>query len=217
MTVKEITFGQYSQDEFGLLPESVEIEPAQVKTHLISVPGRDAPLDFTESLDGCIHYENRTIIMNMQCFSDDEEYMQMEKKCRNLLHGCKEKIYFDVDPGYYYYGRISVDWKSEANIDRAIITADCDPYKYKTNVTVVEQDIAESGTVTLTNEKKPVIPIITTDAQMQLSFTIDGTEHTASVNSGTHQIPELFLKSGTYPITVTGTGHIKFEYQEGAL
>lgn len=217
MTVTEITFGEYNQSEFGILPAGVTISPPAVKTYTVSVPGRDQVLDYTESLDGLVHYENRTITMEMQCFAEDEEYASLEHKCRNLLHGKKMSIQFDSDPGYYYLGRLSVDWRSEPNIDTASITADCDPYKYKTEKTVVESDVAGSTQVTLTNEGMPAVPKITADAQMQLVFTLDGTEHTVTVGAGTQLAPDLLLQAGTYEITVNGTGHVKFEYQEGAL
>ena len=217
MTVTEITFGEYNQSEFNLFPAGVTISPPEAQTYTVSVPGRDGDLDFTESLDGMVHYKNRIITMEMQCFAEDEEYAALEHKCRNFLHGKKMKIQLDSDPGYYYLGRLSVDWRSEPNIDAATIIADCSPYKLKNEKTEVEADIAGSGTVTLRNEQKPVIPAVTTDADMQLVFTLDGTEHTVTVGAGSRMVPELLLQSGSYPITVNGTGHVKFEYQEGAL
>lgn len=217
MTVTEITFGEYEQSEFSLFPAGVTISPPEAQTYQVSVPGRDGDLDFTEALDGMIHYKNRTVTMEMQCFAEDEEYAALEHKCRNFLHGKKMKIQLDSDPGYYYLGRLSVDWRSEPNIDAATITADCTPYKLKNEKTVVEAEVTETAELTLTNEQKPVIPVVTTDADMQLVFHIGGTEHTVTVGAGSQMVPELLLQSGSYPVTVNGTGHVKFEYQEGAL
>lgn len=217
MTVTEITFGEHNQSEFNLFPAGVTISPPEAQTYTVSVPGRDGDLDFTESLDGMVHYKNRIITMEMQCFAEDEEYAALEHKCRNLLHGKKMEIQFDSDPGYYYLGRLSVDWRSEPNIDAATIIADCSPYKLKNEKTVVEADVAGTAAITLRNEQKPVIPVVTTDADMQLVFMIGGTEHTVTVGAGSQMVPELLLQSGSYLITVNGTGHIKFEYQEGAL
>ena len=217
MTVTAITFGEHPQSEFSLLPERVVIDPPEVQSYTVEVPGRDGALDFTEALDGLVHYKNRTVTMEMQCFAEDEDYAALESKCRGLLHGRRMPIRFDSDPGYYFLGRLSVDWASGPNIDTATITAECDPYRYQDETTVVEADVTGQAVLTLSNEQKPVCPLITASAALQLAFTIGGTEHTVSLSAGSQQVPALFLTAGSLPVTVTGTGQIKFEYQEGAL
>lgn len=214
MIAEKITFGEHEQEEFGLLPKQVIISPPEVKTYLVSVPGRSGSLDFTEALtDGQVMYNDRLLTITMYCFADEEQLPDMEQACRNALHGRKMNITLDCDPEYYYRGRLSVDWMSEDNIDIATITATCDPYKYKRAPTVKEFDVSGSLSVTLPNDRMPVVPTVTTDAEMTIVFG----ESTIVFPAGTRRAPALLLTEGQNPLNLTGNGHIKFEYQEGAL
>lgn len=216
MIAEKITFGEHEQEEFGLLPKQVIISPPEVKTYLVSVPGRSGSLDFTEALtDGQPAYYDRQITMTMYCFAGDEQLPDMERACRNALHGRKMNIMLDCDPEYYYRGRLSVDWVSEGNIDIATITADCDPYKYKLSPTVREFDVSgsEGLEIILQNDRMPTVPTVTTDAEITVEFG----ESTIVFAPGTRKAPALLLLEGANHMTLTGTGHIKFEYQEGEL
>lgn len=214
MIAEKITFGEHEQEEFGLLPKQVIISPPEVKTYLVSVPGRSGSLDFTEALtDGQVVYNDRLLTIIMYCFADEEQLPKMESACKNALHGKKMNIVMDCDPGYYYRGRLSVDWMSEDTIDIATITATCDPYKYKRAPTVKEFDVSGSLSVTLPNDRMPVVPTVTTDAEMTIVYG----ENTLVFPAGTRRAPVLLLTEGQNTLSLTGNGHIKFEYQEGAL
>lgn len=214
MIAEKITFGEHEQEEFGLLSKQVIISPPEVKTYLVSVPGRSGSLDFTEALtDGQVVYNDRLLTITMYCFADEEQLPKMESACKNALHGKKMNIVMDCDPGYYYRGRLSVDWVSEDNIDIATITATCDPYKYKLTPTVKEFDVSGSLSVTLPNDRMPVVPTVTTDAEMTIVYG----ENTLVFPAGTRRAPVLLLTEGQNTLSLTGNGHIKFEYQEGAL
>ena len=214
MIAEKITFGEHTQEEFGLLPKQVIISPPEVKTYLVSVPGRSGSLDFTEAItDGQVVYNDRLLTIIMYCFADEEQLPKMESACKNALHGKKMNIVMDCDPGYYYRGRLSVDWVSEDNIDIATITATCDPYKYKLSPTVKEFDVSGSLSVTLPNDRMPVVPTVTTDAEITIVYG----ENTLVFPAGTRRAPALLLLGGDNLLTLSGNGHIKFEYQEGAL
>ena len=47
MIAEKITFGEHEQEEFALLPKQVIINPPEVKTYLVPVPGRSGSLSFT--------------------------------------------------------------------------------------------------------------------------------------------------------------------------
>lgn len=214
MIAEKITFGEHEQDEFDLLPKQVIISPPEVKTYLVPVPGRNGSLDFTEALTGGqTVYNDRLLTITMYCFAEEEKLPEMEIACRNALHGRKLNIVLDCDPGYYYRGRVSVDWVSEDNIDIATITATCDPYKYKLNPTVKEFDVSGSLSITLSNERMPAVPMVTTNAEITVKF--GGS--TIVFPAGTRRSPALLLLEGENQLMITGSGHIKFEYQEGAL
>ena len=125
------------------------------------------------------------------------------------------RIVLDEDAEYYYVGRLTVsDPIKEMNvIDKITITADCEPYKYKINDTVVTQAVNGTSIIVLTNMRKRTVPIITSDA----TFTITFGGKSATVAAGTFTIPELELVAGENEVTVSGTGNITFTYQEGGL
>lgn len=214
MIAEKITFGTHKQEEFGLLPKQVIISPPEAKTYLVTVPGRNGSLDFTEALtDGQVVYNDRLLTITMYCFADEERLPEMETACRNALHGQKLNIVMDCDPGYYYRGRLSVDWVSEDNIDIATITATCDPYKYKLSPTVREYDVKGTLSIGPLNDRMPTIPTVTTNAEITVQYK----GKTIVFSPGTQKSPDLLFVEGYNHMELTGTGHIKFEYQEGEL
>ena len=214
MIAERITFGTHRQEEFGLLPKQVIISPPEAKTYLVPVPGRNGSLDFTEALtDGQVVYNDRLLTITMYCFAVEERLPEMETACRNALHGQKLNIVMDCDPGYYYRGRLSVDWVSEDNIDIATITATCDPYKYKLSPTVREYDVKGALSIGPLNGRMPTVPTVTTNAEITVKF--NGS--TIVFPPGTRKDPSLLFVEGYNHMELTGTGHIKFEYQEGEL
>jgi hypothetical protein len=91
------------------------------------------------------------------------------------------------------------------------------PYKleqFETAITVLPTGTA---TVTLTNTRMPVVPTITTSAEMTLTITIAGVVYTINLAAGSHVVPLLVLTEGDTEIGITGTGSITFTYRKGAL
>lgn len=216
MTVNDVIFGNINSKEYGLYPVKVEIEMPKAKRKTIDIVGMDGKLDLSQALDGVLRYDNRMITIDFQCFADDKDYIFLEQKCKNDLHGNTMKISFDTDSDYYYIGFVEVYWASENVIDIATITINCKPYKYKKHKTVLQREIKTSGTVTLINQRMPTNPTVTVSNQMTLSFMVGDRQITKTVTDTT-KLTQLCMLSGEYPIKISGTGVIKFEWQEGAL
>ncbi len=211
-----ITFGNTVAETLGLKLFALSMPPPEPKTSYIDVPGRDGSIDVS-ALDGFVHYKDRTITLSFSYFGSYSQWFAAVSQLNSLLLGQKLKLTISDDPGYYYFGRFSVSTdKSNPVSGDIVVTGQCSPYKFKTNVTVVEQDISGSAEITLTNERMPTTPTITTDAEMQLVWGASG-ENSLTLNAGTHRYTGLLLLEGDNEFTVNGTGHIKFEYQEGAL
>lgn len=211
-----ITFGNTAAETLGLKLFALSMPPPEPKTSYIDVPGRDGTIDVS-ALDGFVHYKDRTITLSFSYFGSYSQWFAAVSQLNSLLLGQKLKLTISDDPGYYYFGRFSVSTdKSNPVSGDIVVTGQCSPYKFKTNVTVVEQDISGSVEITLTNERMPSTPTITTDAEMQLVWGTSG-ENKLTLNAGTHRYTGLLLLEGDNEFTVNGTGHIKFEYQEGAL
>lgn len=174
----------------------------------MSVPGSDITLDFTEAFGG-VHYNNRAITLVFLSLRPWTSQMAQDSAVKNALHGQKMHIVFSDDPDYYWNGRISVgDWEYYKGAGRVIIMIDADPYKYKSQETVV----SGSGSITLTNSRMAVVPYVSAASAVDLEWG----EYSVSIDAGNDQlIPQLVLEEGNTEITASG--EVTFRYREGSL
>lgn len=211
--MKQITFGNLkSYDDLYLILASKEIGSPKEKKNTIPIEGADGELDLTEFF-GSVKYDNRTLKFSFSSMT--YPFADHYSMVLNALHGQKVHIVLDEDPNWYYVGRLSVSpYTSDKNIGKIDIEADCEPYKYKKDVTVATFAIPGTNDITLQNSRKRVMPKIQITAAMNLVY--EGGEATLD-GAGIFTIPSLELKEGSNPIRVTGEGDITFTYQEGAL
>lgn len=210
-TVKFDTKDSYT--DYGLYLQPYTIPMPDIKSNYVDIAGADGSLDLTEVF-GRVRFMDRTFTLDLRAFDVDQDFHSTITTLANAVHGKKVKIVFSDDPNYYYYGRVDVDTVSPlvfVGVITVFITAE--PWKYKTNVTSVTEEVTTSKIITLTNDRMPTIPTITVDAEMSLAW---GT-NTVTLSAGTHTVLDLELTQGDTKITVTGTGTITFSYQEGAL
>lgn len=210
-----ITFGQiHSYDDLSLILNSKEIEAPSPKTESIEIPGADGELDFTEFF-GEVKFKNRKLTFEFSYIGTRPTFLTEFSAIQKAIHGKKLHITLDDDPNYYYIGRVTVGaWEAENGYAKITVEANCEPYKYKNAVTTVSKSITDSGTISLANLKKSVVPKVSTTA----AVTIAWTGGSASLSAGNDQIIEdLILREGTTEITVTGTATVTFKYQEGEL
>lgn len=212
--MKGITFGNYhSYNDFSLILKSKEIGSQEVKEKKIDIEGADGFLDFTD-IYGEPKYGNVQHKFNFSTIVPQSEFLSLYSTVKNAIHGKKLRVILDDDPLFFYVGRCFVSkFTDEKNVGIISIETDCEPWKYKQDVTAVQFDVDGSLTVTLQNSRKRVVPLITTFSDM--SFTFDGV--TYSHEAGVFEIPEIELKEGENEITINGTGNVRFTYQEGEL
>ena len=221
--MKGVTFGDYhSYNNFGLLLDAKHIGAPEVKTTYIDVPGADGVLDYTEAFGG-IKYGNRQLSFGFGKLAGIAAQIADITTIKNALHGRRLHITLDDDSGYYYVGRVSVgDWESDYEshmIESLTITCDCEPYKYKNAVTTVTRDdlTANYKTLTLTNERRSVVPTITVTEETTLLW---GTA-TYTISAGTYKLPDIVLVQGSNTLkaklTTEASGSITIEYQEASL
>lgn len=210
-TVKFDTKDSYT--DYGLYLQPYTIPMPDIKSNYIDIAGADGTLDLTEVF-GRVRFMDRTFTLDLRAFDLDQDFHSTVTTFANAVHGKKVKMTFSDDPDYYYYGRVDVDTVSPlvfVGVITVFITAE--PWKYKTNVTSVTEEVTTSKIITLTNDRMPTIPAITVSAEMSLAW---GT-YTVTLAAGTHTVLDLELQQGNTSITVTGAGTITFAYQEGAL
>ena len=207
---------KHSADDFGMFMTDFTISPPEPQTAYVDVPFRDGALDFSTALTGgVVRYKNRTVTAEFKTQDrTPDSWKSRYHTFVNYVQGQKLQLIFDYDPEYYYLGRISCDAsKDDQVIGTVSISADCDPYKYKLSPTVREYDIKGTLSIGPLNDRMPTIPTVTTDAEITIQYK----GKTIVFSPGTRRSPDLLFVEGYNDMVLTGTGHIKFEYQEGAL
>lgn len=214
--MKGVTFGEYhSFDDLHLVLSKKTIGTPTPKIETIDIPGADGVLDLTEFF-GDVKYNNRTLSFDFSTLVPQKQFMDLFSIVQNAIHGKKVNIILDDDHGFFYIGRPNVSaFTNEKNIGLITVEAECEPFKYKVEKTVVKVDVSGTKTISLTNSRKRAVPevVITTDSSIRI-------EYKGSIwdlGSGSFTLPELELVEGENPVTLTGAGTITFTYQEGSL
>lgn len=214
--MKGIVFGNlHSYDDLYLILNSKEIGSPTVKTRKIDVEGAHSALDYTDFF-GEPTYEDVTHKFQFSTIVPQTQFLSLFSAVKNALHGKKMKITLDDDPDFYYVGRPHVsNFTNEKNIGLISIEAECEPFKYKAEKTIITATVADSATVALTNSRKRAVPevVITTDSSIRIEFQ----GNIWDLGSGSFTLPELELVEGENPVTLSGTGAVTFTYQEGSL
>lgn len=191
----------------------LKISQPRLKTNRVNIPGGDGTLNMSYSPQGYPVYEDREISFTLFKAMDETERSEILADIRNAYHGVEVNLVLPNDYCHYWHGVISVGDTSGYNTGKIPVKMTAQPYKLRREKTAVSKKITDSGTVTLRNERKPATPLITVSDSMTLAWS----GHSVSLSAGTHTVPQLLLQQGDTEITVTGSGIITFEYQEGSL
>ncbi len=210
-------FGRYhSYEDFSLILIKKEIGAPAVKEKKIDIPGADGELDLTDFF-GEPKYENVKLKFDFETIIPPNGFMALFSLIKNAIHGKKERIIFNGDPSFCYMGRCFVSsFKNEKNIGIISIECDCEPWRYKTNKTVINTAVNGAESVILTNGRKRAVPLVTIETESSLNIVYRDV-NVWDLGAGSYTLPELELAEGDNLVTVTGTGNISFEWQEAAL
>lgn len=214
--MKGITFGSlHSFDDLKLILTSKEIGSPEIKETKIDIPGADSELDLTEFF-GEAKYSNVTHKFEFSTIVPTSEFLSLYSTIKNALHGKKMRIILDGDPHFYYVGRLHVsNFKNDKNIGQISIEADCEPYKYKLQPTIMTVTNSGTQTITLTNSRKRAVPEVTITTTGNIRIEYQG--NIWDLGAGSYTLPELELVEGANTVTLTGTGTVVFTWQEGDL
>lgn len=199
-----------------MLLQSKEIGSPSIKVNKIDIPGADGDLDMTDYFGGA-KYDNVKHKFEFATLATRTEHLTLYSTIKNAIHGKKGRIILDGDPSFFYLGRCSVSaFTNDKGAGYVTIECDCEPYKYKTAKTVVTQAVDGTETITLTNGRKRAVPTVTIETESSLRI-VYGDNFIWDLGSGSFTLPELELVEGANIVTVTGTGQITLEWQEGNL
>ena len=209
--------GVHSFTDLHLIQQSVEVAPADPKINLIDIPGADGSKDLSEQLAGRVVFKSRKITWTFALYPGDR-WDKKHQQVSNALNGRRCRITLDTDPGWYYEGRIAVKkHKSDGWLHQITVEATCQPYKLKKQETVVSAELSTDYTeLSLNNERKIVLPVITVEGETTLRWK----GNTYTVPAGSHKALNIELTEGTNILeakSISGSGTITVVYQEGSL
>ena len=213
--MSDIRFGtKWARADYGLIVAPYAISMPEPQTNFVEIPGRDGALDLSEAF-GTIRYADRIIPLTLYARAPFDALISAFAAD---VHGRRMNMIFDRDPTFYYDARMTIE-DVERHWGFFELSLECrvKPYKlehFETAITVLPTG---NATVTLTNSRMPVVPTITTSAEMTLTFTIAGVVYTIHLATGSHVVPSLVLMEGETEIDISGTGSITFTYRKGAL
>lgn len=139
----------YSDLNLFLLNKTIGAPKPKIDT--LEIPGSSVPIDFTEFF-GDVQYETRKLKFDVGTFGSLEEVFS---NVQNKLNGQKMKIRLSDDAEYYYIGRITVsDWSLDKIMGKFTIEAECEPYKYKNDVTIQSEHLCGKNLWSLSRQKE---------------------------------------------------------------
>lgn len=194
---------KHSYTDFGVILAEQNIGTPAPKTYAVNIEGMDGSLDLSESF-GEMKYNNRTIKFTFEAIEQITDWQAKIKNIASFLHGQKMKICTWFDPDFYYVGRCTIDeYNSSARLGRIVISCDCEPFKYKQNITTFN---IISGTNTVTNSRMTVFADLTNESEITINTTV--------YSAGTH-LRAFRLICGANTLTSNGTATLTF--REGEL
>ena len=213
--MSDIRFGtKWAHADYGLIVAPYAIPMPEPQTNFVEIPGRDGALDLSEAF-GAVRYADRIIPLTLYARAPFDALISAFAAD---VHGRRMNMIFDRDPTFYYDARVTVeDVERHAGYCELSLKCRAKPYKLEHFETMITDLPTGSATVTLTNTRMPVVPVITVSAEMTLAFTISGKDYSVTLPAGTQTVPSLVLMERDTEIGITGTGSITFTYRKGAL
>lgn len=220
-------------DDWHLVPSSRPvINPPEVKTEYVEIPGANGTLDYTEALTGSPVFKDRTGTWEFLVMNGYQEWYELFNKILSYLHGKRFKIVLDDDPSYEYEGRLKLnEWRSEERNSKIVIDYTISPYKKMVAGTANDWlwndltfmsdsyiifygsfDVSGTRRRIIHNFKEePVELSITTTALMDVNMS--GIKRL--ISPGLMEHTGLFLQPGDNIIDFSGTGRVTLNYEKG--
>lgn len=232
-----VKIGDYhSYGSWGLVLQEISISPPTPKVYILTVPGSNAVLDYTDVLTGGeVKYEQREIRMKFEAADEGFPGMfRLASRIANLIHGKVQQIIFDEDPSYYYQGRCTVNYdKKNPMITAFEIICQADPYKYAVSTSldgwlwdtfsfrtgrIMQLDnlqVSGSRMISIQPGNMSTVPYINV---ISGSLTVQHKGIVHQLATGKNRIPEIRVNGAEeVPLLFTGTGRVSIEYRGGSL
>lgn len=220
--MRKLIIGTYDTSADGWTLAALEMSEPLYRSNMITVPGRSGALDYSAApAGGDPPYDPRSLTASLELSAGTHDQREtVISTVTNALDGRVLSIVIPDDAAHYVTGRVHVKREYNDLAHAAVtITATCDPWRCKNAVTTVTRDdlTANYKTLTLTNERRSVVPSITVTEETTLLW---GTA-TYTIAAGTYKLPDIVLTQGSNTLkaklTTAASGSITIEYQEASL
>ena len=213
----DITINGTSMMALGWLRERINFPTPQSQSEILVVPGRNSPIRYTKAL-GRVAYQPRSFDLTFTMLGSRAVFDDMVSEVANRYAGQLVQVICTEDPSLYVIGTLEAAPTYDPLTGKGTLvlsSTDADAFRYHVEETVVT--ITGSGTVILSNDYMPVVPVVRTTAETAFAWTVGGDTFRKSVSAGTWEFPELELAYGDNTISITGSGTTTFTYREGRL
>lgn len=192
------------------------INPPELKTQTIEIPGANGSIDVSEVLTRYPLYNNRTGSFEMYVVNGYGDWVDRYQEISNYLNGERIKMILEDDPMYYYEGRIKVnEWQSNPNWSTIVLNYTLSPFKRE----IYETDyFINSGTEELDADiigVEPVVPIISGSGNVRFKSEALGQDSVAKVESTGAKYSSLYFAGK--PVLVTVNNPTTFKFTKGML
>lgn len=222
-----ITFNDqfHTLRDWGLRWAHKDIQPPEVITRYIDIPGRKTKIDATESLYGHPTYENRLLTFEFEADCNARNGQYLDSKIQRAIGGKRCKVVLDIEPDKYWMGRVTVESRYDSENPVIVfftITVDAEPYKYWAEDPKSDwewdpfnfvdgciqglQNLTVSGTLNqqVYGKEMGVYPVIFCSSAMKVS--INGKSY--DLKAGENRLEEVFLEFKLYNFVFTGNGTV---------
>ena len=205
-------------DDYGLILTDKSIFPeAEIKEHLIDVPGRSGSLDLSESVQGDIAYADvvNTLVLEL---CDSSDVTEIRRKFVNALSGRLVDYVCSWDPDYTLRGRWKFGDAERVGESwcRFTVLARTDPYKLKETCTY-RVNAAGGIMITLESGRMPVCPTF----EFASETIVACGDAYAQMQPGSYKVNDLWLHEGINEIYLNsylGDGNVAAErYQDDTI
>lgn len=199
--MNSVKFGDKdSYKDWGLILKPKSRPLASPKTNYVTIEGKDGDLDLTTSLTGDVKYQNVNYTLEFTLQDKRENWETKIQEISTYLHGKKMNVIFSEDADWYCVGRMTLN-ELTSNKALGIIKIDCnfEPYKLKTEETIITEPIEAGKVITLPNSRKWVMPTIESCSNQLVDFS------TGTCSSGTTKTFENDI------LTITGDGEVGYQ------
>lgn len=220
MEKRKIIFGSYDTAAEGLWTlTGWVLSDAEQKTEYLDIPGGNGLLDASTVLsDGEPVYSSRTLTATFECSEGTRaEREEIISRMVNWLDGWRMNITLPDDPLHYVTGRVHVKRLYNDHAHASVqVDATCDPWRYNIAETAYWLQATPASQIeTLINSgRRAVVPTLTiTGGDVSVTFGANSW----ALSAGVYVLPDLYLKSGSAPLTYSGTGALLVAYREAVL